>query len=53
MAIKKRRIKSAEADTEEKVRIYGINSLTIADTVYEAENDSIQGNDNASGHDSK
>ena len=53
LAIKKRRIKSAKADAAEKGRTYGIDSLNLSDTVHEADNYSIQWEDNAYGHDSK
>ena len=53
LAIKKRRIKSAKADAAEKGRTYGIDSLNISETMNEADNYSIQGEDNAYGHDSK
>ena len=49
-AIKNRKIKSAKADTAEKVCTYGIDSLSLADTVNEAENDSIHEEDNDSGN---
>ena len=53
LAIKKRRIKSAKADAAGKGRTYGIDSLNLSDTVHEADNDSIHGEGNAYGHDSK
>ena len=53
LAIKKRKIKSVKAAAAEKGRTYGIYSLNLADTVYETENDSIQGEGNASGDDSE
>ena len=50
---KRRRIKSAKTDAAEKGCTYDINILDLADTVHEAENESVQGEDNAYGHDSE
>ena len=44
---------SAKTDAAEKGRTYGIDSLNLSDTVHEADNDSIHGEGNAYGHDSK
>ena len=42
-----------KADAAEKVRTYDIDSFNLADTVHEAENEYVQGEDNASGNDSE
>ena len=52
MTTKKRKIKSAKADTVEKVCTYGIDRLNLSDTAHE-DNDSVQGEENANGHDSE
>ena len=51
--LKSRGLKAKKADAAEKGRIYGIDSLSLVENWHEAENDSLQGEDNASGHDSK
>ena len=53
MDIKKRKIKIVKVYAAEKGRAYGIDSLNLADTVHEADNDFIQGEDNAAGNDSE
>ena len=52
MDTKKRKIKSVKSAALEKERTYGIDSLILADTSHAA-NDSILGEENANGHDSK
>ena len=49
---KKRNIKSAKVDAVEKGHTYGNDSLNLADTEH-AENESVQGEENMNGHESK
>ena len=52
MAIQKRNNKRAKVAAAEKGRINGIDSLNLSDTAH-AENDSVQGEENANEHDSE
>ena len=51
--IKKRNIKTVKVREAEKVRNYGIDRLNLAESVHEAENESMHKEYNASGNDSE
>ena len=52
LAVKKLNIKSVKTVAAEKGLTHGINILNLTETVYKAENESIQGEENTFGNDS-